>query len=80
MDFKEKRVIITGGTKGLGKAMASAFANEGAWVAVNYSSDEESAGIAEGELKTVSKKILLKKIPDKTTLWNFTLYSFFKKN
>jgi len=35
MRFKEKVVFITGGTKGLGKAMAKAFVDEGAKVGVN---------------------------------------------
>ncbi|OPY66184.1 MAG: Gluconate 5-dehydrogenase [Syntrophorhabdus sp. PtaU1.Bin050] len=35
MRFKRKSVVITGGTKGLGKAMAKAFLDEGASVAVN---------------------------------------------
>ncbi|MCX8111101.1 MAG: SDR family oxidoreductase, partial [Syntrophorhabdaceae bacterium] len=35
MRFKEKVVFITGGTKGLGKAMAKAFMDEGAKVGVN---------------------------------------------
>jgi len=35
MKFKDKVVFITGGTKGLGKAMAKAFLAEGASVAVN---------------------------------------------
>lgn len=35
MRFKEKVVFITGGTKGLGKAMAKAFLDEGAKVGVN---------------------------------------------
>jgi NAD(P)-dependent dehydrogenase (short-subunit alcohol dehydrogenase family) len=35
MRFAEKVVFVTGGTKGLGKAMAKAFLEEGARVAVN---------------------------------------------
>ena len=35
MRVKRKAVVITGGTKGLGKAMAKAFLDEGASVAVN---------------------------------------------
>jgi 3-oxoacyl-[acyl-carrier protein] reductase len=40
MRFKEKVVFVTGGTKGLGKAMAKAFLQEGARVAVNGRSVE----------------------------------------
>jgi 3-oxoacyl-[acyl-carrier protein] reductase len=47
MEFKDKRVIVTGGTRGLGKAIALSFAREGAWVGVNYSSDDKSASRTE---------------------------------
>lgn len=43
MEFKDKRVIVTGGTRGLGEAAALAFARQGAWVAVNYGSDDQRA-------------------------------------
>lgn len=43
MDFKNKRVIITGGTRGIGQETALAFAARGARVAVTYSGDEQSA-------------------------------------
>ncbi|MBW1673143.1 MAG: SDR family NAD(P)-dependent oxidoreductase, partial [Deltaproteobacteria bacterium] len=61
MEFKEKRVIITGGTKGLGKAIALSFAREGAWVGINYSSDDKSASSAEAELKPLATKFILLK-------------------
>lgn len=40
MKFNEKVVFITGGTKGLGKAMAKAFLEEGAYVCVNGRTQE----------------------------------------
>lgn len=61
MEFKDKRVLVTGGTKGLGKAIALAFAQNGARVAVNYGSDEKSASHTEEELKSLTAKVLLLK-------------------
>lgn len=43
MKFKNKTVFITGGGRGIGKAIAYEFAVEGARVAINFRSDEESA-------------------------------------
>ena len=42
-DFSEKIVIVTGGTKGIGKALAEAFTICGARVIVTYSSDDIAA-------------------------------------
>ena len=61
MEFKDKRVIVTGGTKGLGRALGLTFAREGAWVAVNYSTDDEAASKMEAELKSLSTEFLLLK-------------------
>lgn len=61
MEFKDKRVIVTGGTKGLGKAIASTFAQAGARVAVNYHADTKSAETAESELKQITNNVIISK-------------------
>lgn len=42
--FAGKRVMVTGGSRGIGRACASAFADAGATLAIVYRSNEQSAG------------------------------------
>jgi 3-oxoacyl-[acyl-carrier protein] reductase len=43
MKFSEKAVLVTGGSRGIGKAIALAFAAEGARVCITYRKSEEEA-------------------------------------
>ena len=43
MDFTNKTVLITGGSRGIGKATAIAFAERGAQVAINFKQNSRAA-------------------------------------
>jgi 3-oxoacyl-[acyl-carrier protein] reductase len=50
-NLKDKVVLVTGGSRGVGKAICFAFASEGAHVAVNYLSSEEKAEAVVSKIK-----------------------------
>ncbi len=43
MDFSGKHILITGGSRGIGKAIAKAFAKHGACVAISYNTNLQAA-------------------------------------
>jgi 3-oxoacyl-[acyl-carrier protein] reductase len=61
MNLKNKVVLITGASKGIGRSTAVAFAREGSSVIIIYKSDEESAQSVLDECNKYSKGNLIVK-------------------
>lgn len=57
-----KTAIVTGGTRGVGRAVALAFAKEGADVAINYTRSEDAALVVVDEIAKMGKKGLSFKV------------------
>jgi 3-oxoacyl-[acyl-carrier protein] reductase len=51
MKFKDKAVVVTGGSTGIGRAMCLRFAHEGAAVVVNYSKSKKQADEVVGKIE-----------------------------
>jgi 3-oxoacyl-[acyl-carrier protein] reductase len=50
VDFTDKKILVTGGSRGIGLAISRAFAERGARIAIVYRSNEEAAEAALGQL------------------------------
>ena len=59
--LKGKIALVTGASKGIGKAIAIGFARSGAEVIINYNSDKSGAANVENEIKKFGKRALTAK-------------------
>ncbi|MDX2084558.1 MAG: SDR family oxidoreductase [Candidatus Melainabacteria bacterium] len=58
-----KRAFISGGSRGIGKALCSIFAREGADVAFNYNADDEAAADTVATVESYGQKAMAFKVP-----------------
>jgi NAD(P)-dependent dehydrogenase (short-subunit alcohol dehydrogenase family) len=70
-DFNNKNIIITGGTRGIGKAAATLFAATGANVILTYRSDEENAKQTLNELTAGRHQIYQLDVGDPVAINDF---------
>lgn len=54
--FKGKRALVTGGSRGIGRAIAIRLASEGADVAINFVRDEKAAAETVKKLESLGRK------------------------
>ena len=54
--FKEKVAVVTGGSRGIGKAVSLKFAKGGASVAIIYAGNEEAANDTVKEIESLGAK------------------------
>lgn len=55
MSFKDKVVLVTGGSRGIGRAIVTEFVENDATVIINYNSSEEKALALKEELLAKNK-------------------------
>ncbi|CBW26294.1 3-oxoacyl-[acyl-carrier protein] reductase [Halobacteriovorax marinus SJ] len=75
-NFNEKIVVVTGGTRGIGKGVTTAFLENGAKVIATYTSNDEAANAFKDSLGELAKNIDLRKFDvslesDVTDFYNY---------
>lgn len=60
-NFNDQIVIVTGGTRGIGRAISEGFLNNGATVVATYQGNDEKAQAMKASLGEMGEKLILRK-------------------
>ena len=60
-NFNDQRVIVTGGTRGIGRGITESFLKDGATVIATYASNDTAANNFKEEMVQFGEKLVLKK-------------------
>ncbi len=73
MNFLNQTVIVTGGTRGIGRGITEAFLNNGATVVATYAGNDIAASKMKEENSSFASKLYVKKcdVRDETAVVNF---------
>lgn len=61
MNFSNRIAIVTGGTRGIGRGITTAFLKEGATVIATYAGNDEAANKFKNEMESYGEKLIVKK-------------------
>lgn len=75
-----KKVIVTGGSRGIGKAIVHALAKEGAHILFTYNSNSEAAKTTEQEAKQYNPNILAMQADASSSAAMKNVFEFLPKN
>lgn len=76
MDFKDQTVIVTGGTRGIGRGITEAFLKKGATVVATYAGNDEAANKMKEQNAEFGEKLVVKKcdVRDENAVTEFFKY------
>jgi 3-oxoacyl-[acyl-carrier protein] reductase len=80
MDFKDQTVIVTGGTRGIGRGISEAFLLNGATVIATYAGNEVAAQLMKEHNVSYGDKLITKKcdVRDENAVVDF--FKFVEEN